>query len=165
MHREAVHMMIGYHQSRNRLLWEAIENLGHTAFAADAAYSVGNIRNHMVHLSFVDAAWLHGLQGNPRDSFVWLDSSRYAEVYPTIATAKTFHQEVSDQLWTSVQRWTDADLQVCPAGMREQRWQVLMHLVTHGVDHRAQVLRLIHDYGGKTFPQDLIMYLWDQAKQ
>ncbi len=161
----ALQMLIGYHQSRNRMLWDAIEALGATAFDAPAHYSVGNIRNHMVHLSYVDAAWLHGMRGLPRDTFAWLDIARYAEVYPTIAHAKAFHDAVAQDLWTRLITWTDADLLVFPPGMNEARWQILTHLVTHGVDHRAQVLHQIHACGGQTFPQDLIMYLWEQAKQ
>jgi uncharacterized damage-inducible protein DinB len=37
--------------------------------------------------------------------------------------------------------------------------EVLIHVVNHGTDHRAQMLRLIGDYGGQTFEQDIIFYL------
>jgi uncharacterized damage-inducible protein DinB len=33
-------------------------------------------------------------------------------------------------------------------------WQVLLQVVNHGTDHRAQILRLFHDMGVKTGPQD-----------
>lgn len=165
VHHSAAQMLIDYHQSRTQKLWEAIEALGDASFGIDAAYSLGNIRNHMVHLSLVDSAWLNALHGNPRETFVWPDIARYADLYPTIATAKAFHDDVAAQLRASVDAWSDADLLAVPPGMNEQRWQVLMHLMTHGVDHRAQVLRLIHDCGGKTFPQDLIIYLWETAQK
>jgi len=164
MNRDAALLMIDYHISRNLMLWEAIEQLGDASFGTDADYSLGNIRNHMVHLSFVDDAWLQGLHEKREKDFVWPDFSVLATQYPTIALAKAHHQRIADRLRASVAGWSDADLQVRPAGMNEQRWQVLMHLMTHGVDHRAQVLRVIHDCGGKTFPQDLIMYLWEKAK-
>jgi hypothetical protein len=37
----------------------------------------------------------------------------------------------------------------------------ILRLVNHGTDHRAQVLRLLHDLGAPTFNQDLIIYLWE----
>jgi uncharacterized damage-inducible protein DinB len=37
-------------------------------------------------------------------------------------------------------------------------WQTLLHLVNHGTDHRAQVLRALHDFGAETFDQDLVFY-------
>lgn len=39
-------------------------------------------------------------------------------------------------------------------------WQILAHVVNHGTDHRAQVLRLLHDFGAPTFEQDFMNYLW-----
>jgi uncharacterized damage-inducible protein DinB len=42
-------------------------------------------------------------------------------------------------------------------------WQVLLHVVNHGTDHRAQVLRLVHDLGVATGPQDFIFYVYDHG--
>jgi uncharacterized damage-inducible protein DinB len=39
-------------------------------------------------------------------------------------------------------------------------WQVLLHVVTHGTDHRAQLLRLLNDLGVKTEYQDYIFYVY-----
>ncbi len=43
-------------------------------------------------------------------------------------------------------------------------WQVLLHVVNHGTDHRAQLLRLIHDFGVKTTSQDFIFYIYDHPQ-
>ena len=40
-------------------------------------------------------------------------------------------------------------------------WQVLLHVVNHGTDHRAQILRLLNDLGVKTESQDYIFYVYD----
>lgn len=40
-------------------------------------------------------------------------------------------------------------------------WQVLMQVVNHGTDHRAQILRLLHDMGVRTGPQDYIFYVYE----
>ncbi len=40
-------------------------------------------------------------------------------------------------------------------------WQVLLHVANHGTDHRAQILRLLHDLGVKTTSQDYIFYVYD----
>ena len=40
-------------------------------------------------------------------------------------------------------------------------WKVLLHVVNHGTDHRAQLLRLLDDLGVKTGPQDYIFYVYD----
>jgi len=40
-------------------------------------------------------------------------------------------------------------------------WQVLFHVVNHGTDHRAQILRLLNEMGIKTESQDYIFYVYD----
>ena len=38
-------------------------------------------------------------------------------------------------------------------------WQVRLHVVNHGTDHRAQILRLLNDLGVETTYQDFIFYV------
>jgi uncharacterized damage-inducible protein DinB len=40
-------------------------------------------------------------------------------------------------------------------------WQILLHVVNHGTDHRAQILRILHDLGVSTTAQDYIFYAYD----
>ena len=40
------------------------------------------------------------------------------------------------------------------------RWQVLLHVVNHGIDHRAQFLRVLNDLGVRTEYQDYIFYIY-----
>ena len=40
-------------------------------------------------------------------------------------------------------------------------WQVLLHVVNHDTDHRAQLLRSLHDLGLETSSQDYIFYVYD----
>jgi uncharacterized damage-inducible protein DinB len=40
-------------------------------------------------------------------------------------------------------------------------WQVLLHVVNHGTDHRAQLLRLLNDLGVETTSQDYVFYMYD----
>ncbi len=40
-------------------------------------------------------------------------------------------------------------------------WQVLLHVVNHATDHRAQILRSLNDMGMDTKWQDYIFYVYD----
>ena len=40
-------------------------------------------------------------------------------------------------------------------------WQALLHVANHGTDHRAQILRLLHDLGVETVSQDYIFYIYE----
>jgi uncharacterized damage-inducible protein DinB len=44
-------------------------------------------------------------------------------------------------------------------------WQVLLHVVNHGTDHRAQLLRLLNDLGVETTSQDYIFYIYGHPVQ
>jgi uncharacterized damage-inducible protein DinB len=44
-------------------------------------------------------------------------------------------------------------------------WQVLLHVVNHGTDHRGQILRLLSDLGVATGSQDYIFYVYDNLEQ
>ena len=154
--KQIITQMIAYHHEANRRLWQLIEPLGDEVFCYESSYSLGSIRNHMVHLMSVDAGWLNGLRGHPRESFVWLDANDFA----TIALTNAWAEQGMHDLAQQVALWSDDDLAQVPTGMNEMRWQVLVHLTTHGVDHRSQVLRLIHAAGGQTMPQDFMMHVW-----
>lgn len=148
--------MIAYHYAMNERLYQQLSHLDTDTFVRADDYSLGSLRNHMVHLMSVDAAWLNGLQGHPREHFTWLDPADF----PTFAVAYTYAQQVAAQVQQAVADWEDTDLAVIVPGMRETRWQVLVHLVTHGVDHRAQMLRMLHALHEPTFPQDFIIHVW-----
>ena len=38
---------------------------------------------------------------------------------------------------------------------------MLLQVVNHGTDHRAQLLCMLHDLGAKTAPQDYNFYVYD----
>ena len=150
--------MIAYRYAMNERLYQQLALLDAATFVCEDDYSIGSLRNHMVHLLSVDAAWLNGLHGRPREEFSWLNPADF----PTFAIAYAYAQQVSLQVQQAVATWDDADLAMVVPGMRETRWQVLCHLVTHGVDHRAQMLRLLHAVQIPTFPQDFIMHVWEK---
>ena len=41
---------------------------------------------------------------------------------------------------------------------------MLLHVANHGTDHRAQILRVLHDLGVQTTSQDLIFYVYDHLE-
>ncbi len=66
-----------------------------------------------------------------------------------------------------LQALRDEDLQSQPflesQGENLFLWQVLIHVVNHGTDHRAQVLRVLNDLGINTTYQDYIFYAYGHA--
>ncbi len=157
---EMIRGLVGYNYAFHERLWECIMQLTDEQFVAEIAYSHGSVRNHLVHTAGVDGRWLRGLQGDPEARSYDPQSSDYA----TRADVRQLWTTVSGDVKAYVDTLSEDDLLVVPPGMNEPRWQILTHIINHGTDHRAQVLRILHDFGAPTFPQDLIFYWWDAAR-
>jgi uncharacterized damage-inducible protein DinB len=148
--------MIDYHVSTNRHLWGVIQrNLTDAQFAQDLGYSWGSIRSVMAHMMSVDRWRVNNVlertdpgQLNPDD-------------YPTRDSFDALFQDVEQRLLDLVSSLSEDDLDRVPADFKESVWQLLMQVVNHGTDHRAQMLAMLHQMGIPTFPQDFIFYLWE----
>ena len=157
---ELVHTMVAYNDALHRQMWESIHQLNDDLFTASIEYSHGSIRNQMVHLAAVDCRWTRGLNGLP-DARCF---NPHADDYPTSSSVFALWDPIAREFCDLVNSMDDDQLLLAPTGMNEPAWQIILHVVNHGTDHRAQVLRALHNFGAPTFNQDLIIHLW-QAKK
>lgn len=161
MNAAAFRQFYDYHFSENRKLWDTlITPLTREQFTQPVPYSLGSVRNHIVHLMEVDDAWFSGLQGftEPQFPFPEGDDDR----------AEIRHH------WDSIERHMRAYLAALRDEMLFEKpfsdgedkdlilWQVLLQVANHGTDHRAQLLRILNDLGAKTTAQDFIFYVYEQ---
>jgi uncharacterized damage-inducible protein DinB len=153
---ELVRTMLRYHHDLNDRLWESIGTLTEEKFTVEIEYSHGSIRNQMVHLSSAEARWVRGLEGRPDARRFGYDPLDYASV----TRAQELSTATARATLAYVAGLGESDWFAVPPGMSGPVWQVLLHLVNHGTDHRAQVLRALQEFGAPTFDQDLILYLW-----
>ena len=152
---------MAYNDALHRQTWKSIHQLGDDLFTASIEYSHGSIRNQMVHLAAVDGRWTRGLKGMPEArSF-----NPYADDYPTPSSAFALWDPIAREFCDLTNSLDDEHLLLAPEGMNEPAWQIILHVVNHGTDHRAQVLRALHDFGAPTFNQDLIIHLWQAKKE
>jgi uncharacterized damage-inducible protein DinB len=153
---EVIRTVIEYNDALHRRMWESIQQLSDEQFVTEIDFSHGSVRNQMVHLAGVDGRWLRGLKELP-------DARTFRPApadFPTRQTAFELWDGVSREVTEYANSIDEAALLYTPERMRGPRWQVLLHMVNHGTDHRAQVLRILHDFGAPTFDQDLILHLW-----
>lgn len=161
MNANAFHHFFEYHFTENRKLWnECISKLTADQFMRDTGYSHGSVRQQIVHLMEVDDVWFSELQGGeplePLPPAPGDDRQRLRARWDDIEQrmrgylADLQDEQLSARPITDPEE--DKDLTV---------WQVLLHVVNHGTDHRAQLLRFLHDLGVKTAPQDYIFYVYD----
>lgn len=153
---ELFQTLMGYNEALYQRLWDSILTLTDEQFLQPIPYSHGSIRNHMVHVAIADARWLRAMQALPDARTFTLDPI----AYPTAHETRTLWAEGSQALIAYVASLNEEDLHHTPPGLPGPIWQVLAHVVNHNTDHRAQLLRALHDFGAPTFDQDLIMHLW-----
>jgi uncharacterized damage-inducible protein DinB len=149
-----------YHFSENHAIWDTcIMPLSQQQFTQPVAYSLGSVRNQVVHLMSVDDIWFSPLRGLEIPE--WRDPDDFEDRNLLRAEWDTVEQNMRAYL----ANLRDEMLFEKPFAEGEDKdlvlWQVLLHVVNHGTDHRAQVLRVLNDLGVKTTSQDYIFYVYD----
>ncbi len=160
MNADAFRHVYAYHFAENRSLWEAhIVPLTQQQFTQPVNYSLGSVRNHIVHLIDVDNGWFSGLRG--------------VQVLQALDPNNFHDRDVIRAHWDTVEETMRAYLADLRDDMLQEKpftddedkalilWQALLQVINHGTDHRAQLLRILHDLGAKTTAQDYIFYAYD----
>lgn len=160
MNADSFRQLYDYHFQENRKLWDNyIIILTQDQFTSSHAYSLGSVRNHITHLVEVDNIWFSELKGLTEPAIPLVDDSD--------------DRIIIRQQWDAVEAMmreylaalSDEMLFTKPIIMEEDKdlivWQVLLHVVNHATDHRAQLFRLLTDLGANTFSQDYIFYVYD----
>ncbi len=156
MNANAFRHFYDYHFAENRKLWDdCIMQLPHDQFTQAMDYSHGSVRGQIRHLISVDDGWFSDLRGAP--------SLRDPEELPDRASIRAYWDEVEQIMRDYLAALRDEMLSTKPLSGEDEDlllWQVLLHVVNHGTDHRAQLLRLLNDLGVETTSQDYIFYVY-----
>lgn len=161
MNADALRHFYDYHFAENRTLWDRyVTQLSPEQFTQPMGYSHGSVRDHLIHLMSVDDIWFSELRGvAPADP---------------VAPAAVDDRPSLRAHWDTIEQRMRAYLAALRDEMLFDRpitepdedrnlivWQVLLHVVNHGTDHRAQLLRSLNDLGVATTSQDYIFYVYD----
>ena len=161
MNANAFRHFYDYHFAEKRKLWDTyITSLSDELFTQNVAYSHGSVRDQLAHLMSVDELWFSELRGvEPSEPFPPATSEDRKIIRAHWDSVEQNMRDYLAELRDDVlfdkpikEPEEDQDLFV---------WQVLLHVVNHGTDHRAQILRLLNDLGVKTTSQDYIFYVYD----
>lgn len=161
MNVQAFRHFYDYHFAENRKVWEHVAALTFEQFTQSLDYSRGSIRDQIVHLLDVEDVWFSELRGaepsEPLPETVEADDRDVIRTHwdKVEANIRSYLANLEDDfLFTKpiTEPAEDKDLIV---------WQVLLHVANHATDHRAQLLRALHDLGVETKSQDYIFYAYE----
>jgi uncharacterized damage-inducible protein DinB len=161
MNADAFRHFYNYHFAENCKVWEHAAALTFEQFTQPVDYSRGSVREQILHLIDAEDIWFCELRGvQPAD--------------PLPETVETDDRDTIRAHWDKVERniraylanLEDDFLFTKPITDPEEDknlivWQVLLHVVNHATDHRAQLLRALHDLGVDTKYQDYIFYVYE----
>ena len=160
MNANAFRHFYNYHFAENRKIWEHVASLSFEQFTQVVEYSCGSVREQVVHLMDVEDVWFSELRG--------------VEPSEPLPAGDVDDREVIRAYWDKVEQMIRAYLAVLQDDMLFSKpikepeedkdlvvWQVLLQVANHATDHRAQLLRVLHDMGIKTESQDYIFYIYD----
>lgn len=160
MNADAFRHFYNYHFSVNRNIWEkCITPLSYEQFTQPVGYSHGSIRDQIVHLLDVDDIWFSELMG------IATEEPIPAATEDDRARIRAHWDAVEQKMLGYLAKLRDEMLFTTPITEPDEDkdlivWQVLLHVVNHGTDHRAQILRALHDLGVETVYQDYIFYAY-----
>jgi uncharacterized damage-inducible protein DinB len=159
MNADAFRHVYNYHFAWNRLIWERyVSQLSDEQLTQPVDYSLGSVRDQLVHLMEVDEAWFCDLRGAdfraPLDPAQGDDRAAIRARWDAVEGDMRGYLEAlrDDMLFDKPLEGEDAGLAL---------WQILLHVINHGTDHRAQVLRVLHDLGVETTSQDYVFYAYE----
>lgn len=160
MNADAFRHLYGYHFAENRKIWDYVTQLSHEQFVQPSGYSHGSVREQIVHLMDVDEAWFSELRGVEPSHPLPLPSG------DDRASIRAHWDGVEQMMRGYLAELRDDMLFTKPIKEPEEDkdlivWQALLHVVNHGTDHRAQILRLLNDLGVETKSQDYIFHVYD----
>ena len=162
MNAAALRILFDYNAWAHAQVWACIKQLDDEQFMQEFDYSLGSIRDHLVHVASVDMRWWSRVRGedlpehfDPADFTTREDVSRlWSVVYEDIDVALA--QMDDDMVRRSITYTSRGETYT------DEAWKILLHVVNHGTDHRAQMLYLLGKLGTMTVEQDFVYYLRDE---
>lgn len=162
MNADAFRHFYNYHFAENRKVWSYVTSLSYEQFTQAMEYSRGSVRDQIVHLIDAEDIWFSELRG--------------VEPSEPLSSVDFDDRDVIRSHWDGVEQ----HIRIYLADLRDDKlfdkpikdpeedqnlivWQVLLHVVNHGTDHRAQLLRVLHDLGVETIYQDYIFYVYENV--
>ncbi len=162
---EATYRLYGYTYWAFEEVWNCLGQLNDEQFIRSLDYSMGSLRNQMVHVMSGTQRWIDRIQGEP------ISEHLLFEQYDTRETVKAIWDKKKEQALAYVLSLSQTDLdesvewEIKGRGLKQsnRRWELLLHVANHTTDHRAQTLAMLHyEYGVKTVEQDFLFYLAEE---
>jgi uncharacterized damage-inducible protein DinB len=165
MNKTEILMLFDYSAWANRRILDAAEGLSQEQFTAPAGLNYGSVRGTLVHILGAEMVWRMRCQEGVSPA-----SLPGEDAFPTLAVLRARWEE-AEQAWRAfLAGLTDGDLQRIvryrtTKGVPGENplWQLLLHVINHGTQHRAEAAITLTQHGCSPGDVDLIVFLRERA--
>lgn len=157
-----IRRLFAYNAWGNDRILTVAEGLSAEVFITRTSFPYGSLRNTLVHILFAEWAWRNRLSGNsPKAGDLLIEAEDYPDTDSLRAAWKP-EQAALDAYIASL----DSDLlkETCSyqnlKGIehRQEVGDILLHLVLHGMQHRAEAAQMLTEFG--LSPGDIDYIIW-----
>ena len=160
MNKQDILLLYRYNQWANARILAAAGPVTPEQFQAPASFPYGSLRGTLVHALFAEWIWRQRWTGtSPR-------SRLKEEDFPTFESLRIRWASEEQHLMEFVNQLTDPQLNepfhyTDTAGRPFTRilWQVMVHVVNHGTQHRSEAAAILTDLGYSPGDLDLVYLL------
>lgn len=160
VNREDMGMLLEYNDWATGRVLQALDGVPAEAYTAPASVPHGSLRGTLVHALAAEIAWLRRWQGDsparlldePELPTVEALQARWLQ---EMAVRQAWFDSLSDQDLNAVVHYQTTK----GRPMADVLWQMMVHVVNHGTQHRAEAAMLLTTYGHSPGDLDLIEYL------
>lgn len=165
MEKTAILTFIDYHYWANARILDAAARLSQEQFSAPAGLNYGSVRGTLAHALGAEMVWLMRCRDGVSPSVLPAE-----EEFPTVAVLR--------ERWAEAERAMRAFLAgVDDVGLarvvryrttkgipgENPLWQLLLHVVNHGTQHRAEAAMALTDRGCSPGDVDFIVFLRERG--
>jgi uncharacterized damage-inducible protein DinB len=160
MNKQDIQLLYKYNQWANARVLHAASHVTADQFAAPAVFPHGGLRGTLVHALFAEWIWRNRWQGtSPTERFKPEDFPNFESLRERWAaeekTLMNFVKELKDEKLNAEFSYKNTE----GTPFRRVLWQIMVHVVNHGTQHRAEAAALLTDLGHSPGDLDLSVFL------
>jgi uncharacterized damage-inducible protein DinB len=156
MKADQIRELFDYHFAMNEKIWDqVISKLSDEQFLKEPDYPARSVRSQLVHMIDIDRGYLEMIKGER-----WRGTSNPAN-FPDKESIRAYREETDALLKDRLGQLEDGTLLERSSRMQGafEIWHMYLHMITHSIDHRAQLMSTLNQVGVKTVEQDLALHL------
>ncbi|MEO8397277.1 MAG: DinB family protein [Chloroflexota bacterium] len=158
---ETIRLLFRYNYWAWARVWECVTALSDEQFSRQLPFAWNSVHEQVVHVMGGESIWIYRMQGGTPENLF------YVEDYPTRADVRQRWDVIEANAFAFLDALTQEQLDgdftyhnTKGEQYTNSHHNILLHVVNHSTDHRAQILAMMHFMGAQTIEQDMIHFAW-----